>query len=140
MTAILANHLGLTSGRKLADKVDILIRHEKTNVFVAECKFWDGIKSVFKAIDQVLGYLTWRDSKAAVVCFIRNKELDPVLKQIETETANHPCFVKYHGKKAESWFSFEFHLKDDETRGVQLAVLCFHFPQSEALFALDGGD
>jgi hypothetical protein len=121
-------------------KTDILIRHEKANVFVAECEFWKGIKAFFKTIDQALGYLTWRDSKAAIVCFIRNKKLNPVLKQIETKTASHPCFVKYHGKKAESWFSFEFHLKDDETRGVQLAVLCFHFPSSEPLAASDGGD
>ena len=127
---VLSPHFQSVTGETFnkTGKTDILIRHENANVFVAECKFWNGIKAFFKAIDQVLGYLTWRDSKAAIVCFIRNKELDPVLKQIETETANHPCFVKYHGKKAEGWFSFEFHLKDDETRGVQLAVLCFHFP------------
>ena len=127
---VLSPHFQSVTGETFnkTGKTDILIRHEKTNVFVAECKFWGGIKSVLKAIDQVLGNLTWRDSKAAIVCFIRNKKLNPVLKQIETKTASHPCFVKYHGEKAESWFSFEFHLKDDETRSVQLAVLCFHFP------------
>ena len=130
---VLSPHFESVTGETFnkTGKTDILIRHEKTNVFVAECKFWKGIKAFFKAIDQVLGYLTWRDSKAAIVCFIRNKELGPVLKQIETETAYHPCFVKCHGKKAESWFSFEFHLKGDNTRSVQLAVLCFHFPQSD---------
>ena len=139
---VLSPHFQSVTGETFnkTGKTDILIRHEKTNVFVAECMFWDGIKSVFEAIDQVLGYLTWRDSKAAIVCLIRNKKLNPVLKQIETKTARHPCFVKYHGKKAESWFSFEFHLKDDETRGVQLAVLCFHFPQNDTLLASDGGD
>ena len=127
---VLSPHFESVTGETFnkTGKTDILIRHGKANIFVAECKYWGGIKAFFKAIDQVLGYLTWRDSKAAVVCFIRNKNLDPVLKQIETKTASHPCFVKCHGKKGESWFSFEFHLKDDETRGVQLAVLCFHFP------------
>ena len=109
-------------------KTDILIRHEKENVFVAECKFWSGIKAFHKTIDQLLGYLTWRDSKAAVVSFVRNKELTPVLEAIEKETPSHPCFVKFHGKKREGWFMFEFHIPGDVGRSVQLAVLVFHFP------------
>lgn len=107
-------------------KTDILIRHEKSTVFVAECKFWHGIKAFHETIDQALKYLTWRDSKAAIICFIRNKNLGPVLQQIDAETPNHPCFVKHKGHKSEGWFNFEFHLLDDETRSVQLAVLCFH--------------
>src|SRR5574341_78621 len=111
-----------------AGKTDILVRHEKANAFVAECKFWGGIKLFFQTIDQALGYLTWRDSKAAIICFVQNKELQPVLDQIGSETSKHPCFVKDHGKKLESSFQFEFHLKGDNTRNVRLAVLCFHFP------------
>jgi hypothetical protein len=109
-------------------KTDILIRHEGKNVFIAECKFWSGLKVFYETIDQALGYLTWRDSKAAVICFIPNKELDPVLRQIEAETLKHPCFLKYHGERADGWYNFEFHLKDDRTRSVKVAVLCFHFP------------
>jgi hypothetical protein len=127
---VLAPHFQSVTGETFnkTGKTDLLIRHEKANVFVAECKFWRGMKAFLRTIDQALGYLTWRDSKAAIVCFVRNKELNPVLQQIETQTPNHPCFVRYHGKTADGWFSFEFHLKDDHTRGVQLAVLCFHLP------------
>ncbi len=46
-------------------KTDILIRHQKSNIFVAECKFWGGAKKHFETIDQILSYLTWRDSKTA---------------------------------------------------------------------------
>jgi hypothetical protein len=112
-------------------KTDIMIRHDGKNVFVAECKFWKGIRAFYATIDQILGYLTWRDSKAAVVCFVPNKEVKPVLQQIESETAKHPCFVKYHSKKADGWYNFEFHLKDDTTRSVKLAILCFHFPSGQ---------
>ena len=111
-------------------KTDILIRHEKANVFVAECTFWQGMKGFLGKIDQALSYLTWRDSKAAILCFVKNKELGPVLQQIEQKTAEHPCFVRYHGKKEDSWFSFEFHLPDDHTRSVHLAIQCFHFPEA----------
>jgi hypothetical protein len=50
-----------------AGKTDILIRVENKNVFIAECKFWRGQKAFDEAIDQLLGYLTWRDSKCAIL-------------------------------------------------------------------------
>jgi hypothetical protein len=126
---VLSPHFQSVTGETFnkTGKTDILIRHDRSNVFVAECKFWSGIKGFYKTIDQALGYLTWRDSKAAILCFIKNKELNPILEQIELETVNHPCFLKYHGRIADSWFDFEFHLTDDPTRGVRVAVLCFHF-------------
>jgi hypothetical protein len=45
-------------------KTDILIRVENRNIFIAECKFWHGPKSFNDAIDQLFGYLSWRDSKS----------------------------------------------------------------------------
>lgn len=127
---VLSPHFQSATGETFnkTGKTDILIQHERQNIFVAECAFWNGIKLFYDKVNQLLGYLTWRDSKSAVVCFVKNKELTPILKAIGEETAKHPCFVKYRGEKAEGWFQFEFHLKDDPTRSVQLAVLCFHFP------------
>lgn len=109
-------------------KTDILIRHEKKNVFVAECKFWKGEKAHHQTIDQILSYLTWRDSKSAIVYFVPTKEISPILKVIEESTGKHPCFVKFNGKKEESWFRFIFHLPDDSGRSIHLAILCFHIP------------
>lgn len=120
------NTTGETFNKK--GKTDILVRHDGTNVFVGECKFWKGLKAFHETIDQILGYLTWRDSKAAIICFVNNKELNPVLEQILTGTPQHPSFVRLEFKKSESWTQFEFRLKSDATRNVHLAVLCFHFP------------
>lgn len=53
-------------------KTDILLRHAGNNAFVGECKFWKGEKSFLSTIDQLLGYLTWRDSKTAVIMFVKN--------------------------------------------------------------------
>lgn len=127
---VLSPHFESVTGETFnrAGKTDILIRHEKANAFVAECKFWRGIKSFYDTIDQALGYLTWRESKAAIICFIPNKELGPVLAQIEAESPKHPDFVQFRGRRMESWFQYEFHLPNDHTRSVNLAVLCFHFP------------
>lgn len=122
---------GSTTGETFnkSGKTDILIRHEKRNVFVAECKFWHGEKKHHEAIDQILSYLTWRDSKTALVYFVRTKEMIPILRTIEESTPKHPCFTKLKGKREDSWFSHEFHLPGDPERVLQLAILCFHLPK-----------
>ena len=48
-------------------KTDILIRAETRNIFIAECKFWTGPAGLKEALDQLLGYTAWRDTKAALL-------------------------------------------------------------------------
>lgn len=110
-------------------KTDILIRHEKNNIFVAECKFWGGAKKHFETIDQVLSYLTGRDSKTAIVYFMDTQEMAAPLKAIDESTSQHACFVKLNGKKLESWFDYAFHLPQDKGVAIRLSILCFHLPK-----------
>jgi len=110
-------------------KTDILMRYEGKNVFVAECKFWSGQKNYFEAIDQALGYLTWRDSKASIIMFVKNKAMTATLQSVERDTPQHPQFARFHGKREETWFDYEFSLPQDKDRHIQLAVLCFHTPE-----------
>ncbi len=110
-------------------KTDILIRHEKSNIFVAECKFWGGAKKHFETIDQVLSYLTWRDSKTAIVYFMDTQEMAAPLKAIDESTSQHSCFAKLNGKKLESWFDYTFHLPQDKGIAIRLSILCFHLPK-----------
>jgi hypothetical protein len=55
-------------------KTDILIQVDNRNVFIAECKFWHGPKGFNDAVDQLLNYLTWRDSKCALLIFNKTKD------------------------------------------------------------------
>lgn len=48
-------------------KTDILIRSGDRNIFIAECKYWGGPAVLTATINQLLGYLSWRDSKAAII-------------------------------------------------------------------------
>ena len=50
-----------------------------------------------------------------------------VLETIKAETPTHSSFVKDRGCVSEAWLKYEFSLKDDRSRKVRLAVLCFHF-------------
>ena len=73
-------------------KTDILIRADGRNVFIAECKFWAGPKSLLAAIDQILGYLTWRDTKAALLLFCKNVDFTSTLSKIAATVPAHPHF------------------------------------------------
>jgi hypothetical protein len=119
-TAETFNHLG---------KTDILIRQDGKNVFIGECKFWRGPKYHHDAIDQILGYLTWRDSKAAIIYFVRNKNLGPVLEEIDAATPDHRCYVETLGKTNDGWINFRLKLLEDSTSRTNLSILVFHFSE-----------
>ncbi|WP_308367735.1 MULTISPECIES: hypothetical protein [unclassified Microbulbifer] len=110
-------------------KTDILLRHEGTNVFIGECKFWKGEKSFLSTISQLLGYLTWRDSKAAVIMFVPNKDFSSVVSIAKEAALNHPNVLKYVNEKEETWLNYEFHLDGDRNRIVKLAVMLYHTPR-----------
>lgn len=109
-------------------KTDILLRHEGSNVFIAELKFWHGEKGFLEAISQLLGYLTWRDSKAAVVMFVRNKEFMPVLQTVKDSISKHESYLGFVQEQEEGWYHYRFHINGDANREVKLSVMLFHIP------------
>jgi hypothetical protein len=109
-------------------KTDILIRSNGKNVFIAECKFWKGEKSFLKTIDQLLKYLSWRDTKAAVVVFNRKAGFSAVLAKIAELTPKHPQFKRDLGKPDESTFRYVFAPPNDVNREITLTVLAFDVP------------
>ncbi len=112
----------------LEGKTDILIRDKGKNLFIAECKFWDGPKSLTDAITQLLGYISWRDSKTAVVLFNRNRDFSKVLEQIPAIVISHPNFKEELGQKSDSEFRYKFSNNLDKSKDVYLAVLAFDIP------------
>ena len=130
LLATLSTHYPSSTGETFnkSGRTDILVRHEGSNVFVAECKIWHGLKAHYATIDQLLGYLTWRDSKAALVYLVGETQVAPILDAIAKGTPQHPCFIRLESARAESWMQYEFKLPSDPSRNVHLAVLSFHFP------------
>jgi hypothetical protein len=107
-------------------KTDILMRHEGKNVFVAELKIWRGQKAFLETISQLLGYLTWRDSKAAVIMFVHNKQFSPVLESIVIEAPKHPNFLRHVREVEPGWNDYIFHIPGDRNREVRVAIMAFH--------------
>jgi hypothetical protein len=110
-------------------KTDILLKYEDgTNLFVAECKYWGGAVVMNDAIDQLFDrYLTWCDSKAAVILFVQRVDFSSVLATIKEEAKKHQYFLKEISTKDESSFSYEFHLPGDKGKIIQLEIMAFHF-------------
>lgn len=109
-------------------KTDILIREEDRNIFIAECKIWDGPASLREAIDQVLGYAAWRDTKTAVLLFSRNKNFTAVLQQINPAVKDHPSFKRELERRSESESRYRFGHSDDPNRELTLTVMAFNIP------------
>lgn len=109
-------------------KTDILIRVNGKNIFIAECKFWLGKEKLKETIDQLLGYLSWRDTKTAIILFNRNKDLSKVLSQIPSILKEHPNFKNEVSYTSETGFRAIFHHESDKERNLYLTVLVFEVP------------
>ena len=110
-----------------AGKTDILLKYNSENLFVAECKIWAGQSSVNPAIDQLMNYLTWRDSKTALILFVQNSTFSSVLAEIKKIIADHPNYQKFIDEQNSNRFNFEFTQKNDPNKTFKLAVICFNF-------------
>jgi hypothetical protein len=109
-------------------KTDILIRVEARNVFIAECKFWHGEKAFVEAIDQLLGYACWRDTKLALLVFNRNKNLTAVIEKIAACLRAHPNFLRIGAARHETSVRCALQHRDDPARELTLTVLVFEMP------------
>jgi hypothetical protein len=114
-----------------AGKTDIFLRVKGKAIFIAECKFWHGAQAFLAAIDQLLSYLSWHDTKAAVVLFHRGRNLTSVLEKIRETVIRHPAYVS--DLPFESAIGYRALLKHpaDEARQVTLTVLAFQVPTAE---------
>lgn len=109
-------------------KTDILIRAAGKNIFIAECKFWNGPESFKEAIDQVLGYASWRDTKIALLIFNRGRNLTAVLQKIPELVKLHSNVRRQLEYKSETGFRFVLHHRDDKAREMIMSVLVFEVP------------
>lgn len=110
-------------------KTDIMLRYDSSVIFIAECKFWTGVSSFHETIDQLLGYLTWRDTKTAIVVFVKNKDISAVVKKVRAATTTHSQIVKFVSEVGENWNEYLFSLPDDSGKNITLTILLFHLPK-----------
>ena len=94
---------------------------------MAECKFWKGKQVLHDAISQLLSYLTWRDTKAALLIFVRDTTMTTAVKGVKENISSHENYKSTSPPKGETWFNFKFTLPNDSDREIYLAVQIFDF-------------
>lgn len=109
-------------------KTDILIRVSGRNIFIAECKIWHGEKAFVETVDQLLGYLSWRDTKAAIIIFNRNRDLSNVLSKIKEAVEKHPHKKRGPTIESDTRFRYVFGNPGDRNREIILTVMVFDVP------------
>lgn len=112
----------------MSGKTDILIRQNGKNIFIAECKFWEGPKLFTETITQLLGYVSWRDAKTAILVFNRNKNSSAVVEQIPALVRAHPDFKRELPVTGGSRFRAVLAQTNDPAREIVLTVVAFDVP------------
>lgn len=106
-------------------KTDIAILFDNKAAFVAECKLWRGDKYATEGIDQLLGYLTWRDAKTSLIFFNKqNKNFSDIQSKVEEIFVAHTGFIKKIATKDGEW-RFIFKKPDDDNRLITIHVFLF---------------
>jgi hypothetical protein len=121
-------------------KTDILVREGDRNVFIAECKIYDpndthkkGLDFVVTgALNQLLGYLTWRDTKAALLLFIRDANVSTAVEKARAVIGGHPNHLRPGKISTEERHDFVLHANGDTNREIHLAFLPFLIARKQA--------
>ena len=115
-------------GFNFGGKTDILIRHEGRSLFIAECKFWSGAKGFTETLDQLFGYQAWRDTKLAVLMFVRERDVTTIVERARTALAEHPQFVESGKAASETELRATVSWSGDARRHADLNVFFISTP------------
>jgi len=108
-------------------KTDIRIEDKERSAFVAECKVWGGAGEITKAVGQLLSYLTWRDSKAALVVF--NKAVagfSELPERMRQTILTHPFFLREIPTNNPGEYRFLMRSEEDPGRRVTVHAYLFN--------------
>ena len=104
-------------------KTDICIEYENRAAFVAECKLWKGPKAFGEAIDQLLGYLTWRDTKTALLVWNKTvKDFAKLQDSIPQLLKGHTTFVRTAPARQSGEWRAVFRSTGDDGREITVHV------------------
>ncbi|TDU67096.1 hypothetical protein [Streptomyces sp. KS 21] len=103
LVALNAYFEGQSTGETLngKGKTDILIRIGDRNVSISECKFYDGPKSVTKALDQLLRYTDNGGRRTSLLIFYREKDPEARIADTIAAIRAHPQCDSFDSSRAD---------------------------------------
>ncbi len=112
-------------------KTDIIIRVENRNIFIAECKFWRGQKAFNEAIDQLLSYLSWRDTKCALLVFNKTKDSSAVRQKMHEVMEARPEHRRTVSYDPDGDAKYIFVKESDPGREIIITTQLYDIPISQ---------
>jgi len=107
-------------------KTDIYLNIDKGNILVTECKFYGGEKKYHETIDQLLGYLTWRQNFGIVLSFCRQKNFSKIIDDAESIIKSHPSYESGFRIHDKSHFISKHTLPGDDYKYVEIHHLYYN--------------
>lgn len=110
-------------------KTDIMIDdlHGK-HVVIAECKWWSGQEKASSALEQLFGYITSLDRVAALLFFVKEKNLEDICKKATHAIINNSQTERLYNIE-DTWQRIVVKHPKDESIELQLHLMLFHYPQ-----------
>jgi hypothetical protein len=125
LLVVLNNRFGQATGETFSrrGKTDVFIPYggDERAVFIAECKWWKGAKAFRDAIDQLLRYLTWRDTRTALIVFVKAGSPSEVGQKATSEIQSHNSFKRMRTVAGRETFTLAN--RDDDRREIHLALI-----------------
>lgn len=107
-------------------KTDIQVKFENKAAFIAECKIWHGTKRFESAIKQLFGYMTWKDTKVALVVFNKNnKNFNSILDSVENWIKTN-C-KQFNRKNGNMWSCLVY--RSDTQTDIKLTIALYDLSQ-----------
>jgi len=112
-------------------KTDIYLVVPEGGIFIAECKIWYGPHAIAEAVDQILGYLTWRDAYGVVLLFSRNKGFSKVLSAVSEAVKDISSLRgELHQVDDHHWLA-RHKMPGDESQMVEIHYLVYNIYAEE---------
>jgi hypothetical protein len=128
-----SNYQGHAAGEVFNNhgKTDILLRYQDENAFIGECKFWKGQAKFAEAVDQLLRYTGWRDTKIALILFIRDGKVTEIIEKADACLREHANFRSTKpSPEPDRRRNYTFTASDDAQRVISLTFLPVVIPKA----------
>ena len=92
-----------------------------------------------EGIDQLLGYITWRDTKTSIVLFNKQTDFSSVIEKAKEAIKQHKNFKsEYHFtiqelEKSDTIFGYKFVHPTDPEKEIFLTLMAFQITQPSVI-------
>jgi hypothetical protein len=107
-------------------KTDIHLKIEKGEILIFECKNWGGEKIYLDTIDQLMGYVTWRQNYGVVIMFSKNRDFSKILTQIPDIIQKHTQYKSGFKQLSSNHFVSDHTLPEDSGKTIKIHHLIYN--------------